>query len=150
MGHSKNILKEQCISVVQARIDVLLASIASAQAAANEETKSSVGDKYETARAMNQLEKDMLSRQLAENQRELAAMVAIDCTGEHRVIGPGSMVRCAGASFFILGGLGKVKAGDDVIMVISPNAPLARTFMGKAMGDMIMFNGKEIEVLDVY
>lgn len=150
MGHSKNILKEQCIAVVQARIDVLLASIASAQEAANEETKSSVGDKYETARAMNQLEKDMLSRQLAENQRELAAMVAIDCSGTHSVARPGSLVRCAGTSFFILGGLGKVKVGDEVIMVISPLAPLARTFMGKASGDLIRFNGKETEILEVH
>lgn len=150
MDHLKNILKEQCIAVIQMRIDLLLDAIASAQAAANAETKSSAGDKYETVRAMNQLEKDMLSRQMAENQRELAAMMAIDCTGIHSVIKPGSLVRCAENTFFILGGLGRLNLGDQVFMVISPNAPLARTFMGKTRGDLVTFRGKEIEILEIH
>jgi transcription elongation GreA/GreB family factor len=149
MDHLKNSLKDQCISVIQLRIDLLLDSIASAQAAANEETKSSAGDKYETVRAMNQLEKEMLSRQMAENQRELAAIMAIDCTGTHSVAKPGSLVRCADKTFFILGGLGSIKLGDEMFMVISPNAPLARTFMGKAKGDMVTFIEKEIEILEI-
>jgi transcription elongation GreA/GreB family factor len=129
---------------------VLHSAIAAAQAAANEETKSSAGDKYETVRAMNQLEKDMFSRQMAENQRELAVMMEIDCSGTHSVIRPGSLVKCAGHFFFVFCGLGKLNVGDETLMVISPNAPLAMTFMGKAKGDMVMFKGNQIEILEVH
>lgn len=150
MTLSKNSLKEQCIAVIQARIDGLSSSIADAQAAANEENKSSAGDKYETGRAMNQLEKDMLTRQLAENRRELAAIMEIDCSGIHTEVKVGTLVSCAEVSFFILGGLGKMMVDDQTLFVISPNAPLARSFMGKQKGELVKFNGKEIEILELH
>jgi transcription elongation GreA/GreB family factor len=149
MTFSKNSLKDRCIAVIQARIDVLATSIAAAQAAANEETKSSAGDKYETGRAMNQLEKDMLTRQLAENKRELTAMMEIDCSGIHAEVAVGSLIRCADVSFFILGGLGKMMVEDETLFVISPNAPLARSFMGKVKGERVKFNSREIEILEL-
>ena len=68
----KNKLKEFCQSLIAQRIDAVKININQAQEAANNEEKSSAGDKYETSRAMNQLERDMHSRQMAESIKELA------------------------------------------------------------------------------
>jgi sortase (surface protein transpeptidase) len=52
----KTRLHSLCVSYVGQRIETAQRAIAIAQASANEETKSSAGDKYETGRAMAQLE----------------------------------------------------------------------------------------------
>lgn len=147
---SKTSLKEHCIAIIQDRIDGLVRGMAEAQLAANEETKSSVGDKYETARAMNQLEKDMLARQLAENKKELAAMMEVDVTGEYDEVKAGSLIRSGDIYFFILGGLGKMTVEGATVFVISPNAPLARSLMGKKTGDEIQFNRQTMEILELF
>ena len=146
---SKTSLKEHCIAIITDRIDGIVRGMAEAQLAANEETKSSVGDKYETARAMNQLEKDMLARQLAENKKELAAMMEVDVTGEYDEVKAGSLIRSDDIYFFILGGLGKMTVEDTTVFVISPNAPLAGSLMGKKTGDEIQFNRQTMEILEL-
>ncbi len=150
MAISKSMLRDHCVALLQARINSLWASMNAAQEAANAETKSSAGDKYETARAMNQLEKDMLGRQLSENKRELAAMMEVDCSGVHTKVAPGSLVECTDMYFFVLGGIGKLVIEDKTVWVISPSAPLARTLIGKTTGDQIIFNGKQITILELY
>jgi hypothetical protein len=147
---SKTSLKEHCITLINDRIEGLVKGMAEVQLAANEETKSSVGDKYETARAMNQLEKDMLARQLAENKKELAAMMEVDITGEYDEVKNGSLIRTSEIYFFILGGLGKMVVGGTTVFVISPNAPLAQSLMGKKTGDRIQFNRQSMEILELF
>lgn len=146
---NKQQLKDACIAIVRERIKGLELAMAEAQAAANNETKSSSGDKYETARAMNQLEKDMYARQLAENSRELASMSEIDCSHHSLTVIPGSLVDCGKNRFFVLGGLGKIQPDGDSVFVISPNAPLAKTLFHKKKGDRFLFNREELEILDV-
>ena len=74
----KNKLKHFCTSIIEQRVEAAKRAIASAQQSANSEQKSSVGDKYETARAMAHLEKDMNARQLAENLKELAILHSVN------------------------------------------------------------------------
>jgi len=53
------------MAYIDQRIDAAKKAIGEAQASANEETKSSAGDKYETGRAMMQLAIEQNSTQLA-------------------------------------------------------------------------------------
>ena len=62
----------RCISLVEKRIEAAIHAMHQAQEAANSEGKSSAGDKYETSRAMGQLDRDMNAKQVAEAQRDLA------------------------------------------------------------------------------
>lgn len=146
---NKTELKEHCVSIIQDRIAGLITAMTDAQAAANEETKSSAGDKYETSRAMNQLEKDMQARQLAENKKELAAMMEVDITGDHNVTRAGSLISCNEMDFFLLGGLGKMVVDGVTVFVISPNAPLAQSLMGKKKGDDFVFNRQTMEIREL-
>ena len=139
---NKSLLKEKCIAIIQERMDGLQKAMKEAQDAANEETKSSSGDKYETTRAMNQLDKDMYARQLLENGRELAAIMETDCEQAKFVAEPGSYVQCPSGNFFVLAGLGNITFDGTELYVISPNAPLARSMAGKGKGDSFTFNNK--------
>ena len=55
---NKKQLYDLCQAVVQQRIDTARHAMTAAQESANEEGKSSAGDKYETGRAMAQIERD--------------------------------------------------------------------------------------------
>ncbi len=142
-------LKENCIAIIQERLNGLQKVMKESQEAANEETKSSSGDKYETTRAMNQLDKDMYARQLAENRKELAAIMDTDCEKKSSAVGAGSFVQCDKACFFILAGLGKIEFENKSIFVISPNAPLAKAMIGKVTGESIIFNKQEMVIEEV-
>ncbi|HSY60679.1 MAG TPA: hypothetical protein VK796_02335, partial [Cytophaga sp.] len=69
MTSQKNTLYAYCTDYVTERITRLKTEIKKTQSSANEETKSSAGDKYETGRAMAQLEIEKNTKQLAEAER---------------------------------------------------------------------------------
>src|SRR6185437_13229113 len=101
----KKALMKRCIEILEQRIDASNNSMQNAQAAANEEEKSSAGDKYETGRAMNHLEKDMHARQLAANKNDMANLMSVNCEKIYNAVAPGCFVKCTGTSFFIAAGL---------------------------------------------
>ena len=146
----KNRLKAICKSLIEQRMDATKFAMKHAQEAANNEEKSSAGDKYETARAMSQLEKDMHSKQLAEIIKELAILHAIDVNKICKVGEPGVFVECSRVSFFIVSGLGKRIVDSQVIYFLSPSAPLARALYNKKTGDHFVFNQIETRILDLY
>ena len=146
----KNRLKLICKSLIEQRMDATKLAMQYAQEAANSEEKSSAGDKYETARAMSQLEKEMHSKQLAEIIKELAVLHSIDVGKVCNVGEPGVFVECQRVSFFIVAGLGKQIVDGQVIYFLSPNAPLAKALYNKKKGDHFVFNRIETQIADLY
>ena len=146
----KKRLHQHCIALIQQRITAAIASMQNAQAAANSEEKSSAGDKYETSRAMSHLEKDMHARQLAANQQELAALLAVDCNTIHTSVSTGSIVNCNDITFYIAAGLGKISFEDKTIYVLSPNAPVAKSLLQKVAGNKVNFNNKELIISAIF
>ena len=65
----KHSLLHKCHEFVESRISNARNALDEAQQAANEETKSSAGDKYNTERAMMQIERDKHAAQLVEAQK---------------------------------------------------------------------------------
>ena len=56
----------RCHQYADSRIATARQAMSEAQTAANEESKSSIGDKYETGRSMMQIEGEKAAHQLAE------------------------------------------------------------------------------------
>jgi len=131
-------------------MDSLRTTMNAAQDASNEETKSSAGDKYETSRAMGHLEKDMYARQLAETGKEMASLMSIECNLIYTTIAPGSLVRFESISYFILAGIGKIDFNGELIYVISPNAPVAKSVLGKKKGDIVSINNSILQIKEVF
>jgi hypothetical protein len=146
----KNKLKQFCNNVINQRIEISKGAIENAQQSANSEEKSSAGDKYETARAMSHLERDMHTRQLAENLKELSALHSINTNTIYNAITNGAFVKCAEISFFIAIGIGKQIIDGEKILFLSLTAPLAKVMEHKKAGDKFIFSGKEILIEEVY
>ncbi len=103
----KACLKKHAELLIKERIATAKLAIDNAQEAANNEGKSSAGDKYETGRAMGHLEKDMYARQQAENMKELELLQKVNTDIIYANAQTGAYVRCSDHSFFIAVGLGK-------------------------------------------
>ncbi|WP_341839737.1 hypothetical protein [Chitinophaga caseinilytica] len=145
----KLLLKQFCEQVILQRIAISRQAMDEAQAAANQEGKSSAGDKYETSRAMGHLEKDMYARQLVAHQQELAALRAVNVQSICLVPAAGAFVRSANAGFFIGAGLGKQIVDGETVIFLSPASPLAQQLMRRKVGDTFDFKGKET-ILEIY
>jgi hypothetical protein len=146
----KNNLHQYAVEIIRQRITDTKLFMENAQASANTEEKSSAGDKYETSRAMSQLEKDMHAKQLGANKLELAALLSIDCSILYNSISTGSIVVCDEFSFYIAAGLGKISLDGRDFYFLSPAAPVAKLLFKKAAGDTFVFDKKQITIKEVY
>jgi hypothetical protein len=146
----KTSLKAAAQALIEQRISNAQAAIEQAQQAANNEEKSSAGDKYETARAMGHLEKDMHARQLAENVKELALLHAIPAHLICTTATTGAFIQCEKVSFFIAAGLGKQTVAGGQILFLSPHAPLAQLVKNKKAGDHFLFNGTDTVISTLF
>jgi hypothetical protein len=139
-----------CRQMLEERIAKCLSEVKNAQAFANEEEKSSAGDKYETGRAMSHREKDMFLNQAALNKSELAALLSVDHQKIYKSIQPGAALLCDDCTFFIAAGLGKISMDANTVYLLSPFAPFAKMLTSKKRGDVVIFNRKEIIIRDIF
>lgn len=135
-------LKKYAEDILQQRIEAAQQAMLNAQDAANSEDKSSAGDKYETARAMGQLDREMNARQFEEAKRELAALQQLYVLESSPVVIPGSFVKTNKGDFFISSGLGIHTVEGKKIGFLSVKSPLAIPLLGKAVGDTFQFQGQ--------
>jgi hypothetical protein len=149
LSHKRSV-HNLCLEMLEARIAICQLAIDNAQQASNEEEKSSAGDKFETSRAMNHLEKEMYGKQLQSNLQERAALQAISLDSVHDIIKPGSFVVCKDFDFYIAAGLGRSSLEGRTIYLLSPEAPLAGLLHNKTKGDVFIFNKQEEKIKDVY
>lgn len=146
---TKEELFNYCHTYVMERIKRMRAEISETQTSANEETKSSAGDKHETARAMAQLEVEMNSRQLAEAERLLEVLSKILVNRQCTVTVPGALVDTSQGLFYLAISIGKVSVNQTTCYVISPDSPIGKILLGKKAGDTTLFNGNTLQIIAV-
>lgn len=110
------------------------------------ETKSSAGDKYETARAMAQQEIDKLLRQKHESETQLQFLAAIDPLKIMPIAMPGALLRTSAETYFLSIPLGKLDTPEGICWCLSPQSPLGQVLLGTHPGDVRSWQGKEIRV----
>ncbi len=142
-------LLQKCLQLINANLTEIKHAMEVAQEAANEETKSSVGDKFETGRAMMQLEQEKLMGQLNEALQMKQALEQIDPTKLHLQIGHGTLVKAETGNYFLTVGLGKVMLENEAFFVISPASPIGQLIAGKKAGDTFSFRDKSTKILSV-
>jgi hypothetical protein len=138
----KEKLYQYCLNDVNRRLTQIKDEMSQTQAAANEETKSSAGDKYETGRAMAQLEVDRYKNQQIETEKLLKTLQAISQRSESNIAIPGSLIRTHTDCFYIAISLGAVIVDDGTYFVISSASPIGRILLGKKKGDTFSWNEK--------
>jgi hypothetical protein len=147
--HIKIALFNLCRSYVDERIHTIKGSLADSQESANSETKSTAGDKHDTARAMMQLDVEQKSKQLAEAQKLTIGLNQIKPDNAQSIIQLGALVKTNIGSYYFAISLGKIDFEGTAYFVISPSSPIGQVFLGKKKGDSVVFNGKDIRIEDV-
>lgn len=143
----KELLFKSCLSLLAQKESALKAEIAQLREGIANDSKSSMGDKYETSREMSQQEINRLEQQLGLIEQQQFQLKSISLKIETRQIGLGSLVKTNIGSFFLSVALGEIKIGEENIFVISPASPIGKLMMGKKSGETFKMNQKLIEIL---
>lgn len=138
----------RCKEILSDRVLHAKKAMNDAQDAANNEEKSSAGDKFETGRAMGHRDRDMYAKQVVENEKELHRIEKLSLKTS-KIIKPGSLIRTDSNTYFIVTGLGKVVIEEQEIMVISAQSPIAQLLMDKKIMDKISFNGLSSSIVEI-
>ena len=141
MSQLKKELYRLCELYVADSIKAIKQKIADAQESANDDTKSSAGDKYETGREMMQQEIDLNKTRLSEAQKQQESLVRIDPSVIMQKIQTGSLVYTTGINYYIAIPTGKLTVNGVVYVAVSPVAPVVQLLSGKAAGDTFTING---------
>ena len=107
--------------------------------ASNNDTKSSMGDKYETSREMLQQEINNLQIQLNEHLKSQQILKNIN-PNPHKIVTLGSLVETEKGKFFIAVSLGELNFNQEKIFVVSAESPLAKAMNGKKTGESFVVN----------
>lgn len=145
-----NTIKEKlyllCHDYIASRVAVIKQNAAEAQEAANDDTKSSAGDKFEVGREMMQQEVELNLARLGDMYKLKVALENVNPSLKSESIQPGSLVITSGASYYISIGAGKLSLDGTTYYAISPEAPVATQMIGKQAGDTFELNGKKITI----
>ena len=147
-------LREQlyghCLQLINLRVENARRAMEAAEEAMANETKSSVGDKYETGRAMMQIEREKHKVQLLKTlQLRKELQVVRQAPTDTRQIRMGQLVLTDTGYSFLAIGLGKVLFNEQTFFVISASSPIGRQLLGQSVGDQIKLNQRQINILQI-
>lgn len=145
----KSLIHEKCLSIVREKLTNAKSAVDDAQSSANEETKSTAGDKHDTSKAMAQLEVETAQKVLVEVEKTLELLKRIEYKSVKNVVESGALVTTADGRYYFSVGLGKIVVDDSPTFALSILSPLGNTLKGLKKGDTVEFNGKKIEILHV-
>ena len=142
----KKLLYEQLKAKLEHKKQTALVAIQAAIESRDNETKSSVGDKYETGRAMMQMEQARNEAQLTKIIGLKNELQQINIEQQSDQIILGSLVFTNRGNYFIAVGLGKYTIQEEIFYAISTASPIGQLLLGKKVGDALQFRGKTFTV----
>ena len=144
----KNVI-DACRSFLDERIKNLEAQLRELTSGAENDSKSSAGDKHETSRAMMQLEHENISRQLDGFLKEKNELVQLDTT-TNDVITKGSLIKTNRGFIFLSVAIGKITVDSTDVMALSTRSPLGSKLLGLKKGACAEVNGMRYQIEEIY
>lgn len=117
-----------------------------AQDAANEDTKSSAGDKYETGREVMQQEVELNRTRLNELNKFKLALDMIKADQKNDTAIPGALVQTSNGSYYIAISVGQLKQNGNTYYSISIESPIGAKMKGLKAGEQFMLNGRNFVI----
>lgn len=149
MSSIKSTLYQRCLDFINQRIQGIQEVMREAQLSADEETKSSAGDKYETGRSMLQLDMEQQSARLTEAFKTKNELEQLSQLTANDFVMPGSLVMTDQSNFYIAISAGKIETGGKVYLAVSPASPVGLKMMGLKKGESFELNGKSSHLLEI-
>ncbi len=145
----KRALAAQILDDLNQKIAQVNVHIKDLQDSKNSDTKSSAGDKHETARAMAQIELENNQTQVMKMVSQRNDLAQIDLEKSNNKVAFGSVVETSMGLFFMSIGLGKVSFEGNDVFVVSMASPIGQALIDKTEGDKAAFQSKEINILGI-
>ncbi len=146
-------IKEQLIykimHLLDQRIEQAKKAIQTAKESRDNETKSSVGDKYETGRTLMQMEVEKNRVQLNITEKLKAELSKINIHKNFDKVEFGSLVKTNENNYFISAALGKIELADEIYFCISMASPIGKLLHNRRVGNTFVFQGKEVKISDI-
>ena len=147
--HLKSLILKRLIETIDQTAAIVKSEIQLAIETRDNETKSNVGDKYETTREMMQLEIEKNMLQLNKYDLQKNELLKIDSQKTHKKVELGSLVFTPENTYFISIGIGKIEIENEPIYCISLNSPIGKIIQNKKAGEKFNFQGKEIFITKI-
>lgn len=142
-----NITKEAVylasMSAINERILFFTKLLSELNEGAQNDAKSSAGDKHETAMAMMQIEQEKIMKQLHEVNEMKAQLVKLGINQPNSKVILGSLVKTNQGIFYIAAAIGKLIINGSEVYVLSPKSPLAQKIMNLKEKQEIALNKKQ-------
>lgn len=129
------------LNLINDKIAMLQQVLADLKESGSNETKSTAGDKHETALAMLQIEQANTRGQLQEVLLQKSALEKINPTISASVVVNGSIIKTDKGYFFMSIAAGKTIIDNNSIIALSPQSPLGKKMMGLYTSDIAEMNG---------
>jgi transcription elongation GreA/GreB family factor len=145
----KKVILKKINELVGSRLESTRKSIEEAIESRDEETKNTMGDKYETGRAMVEMEMDKLHEQLDQliKQKKVLSNLKSDAVLDH--VDFGSLVETNLGKYFIAVGLGMLTVENEKIYCISLASPVGQAIRDKKAGEKVNFQGRDIKIIKI-
>jgi hypothetical protein len=132
-----------CIKEINERILFYKKLMSDLNQGAQNDSKSSAGDKHETARAMMQLEQEKIGKQLLEAEEISNTLSKIETRISSKYIGIGCLVKTNFGYFYIAVPLGKLIIDKQEVYVLSPKSPLGLKLTGLETNSKFEINSRK-------
>ncbi len=134
------------LHLVDEKVNMLQQVLADLKESGANETKSTAGDKHETALAMLQIEQANTRTQLQEILAQKAALEKINPTLSASIVVNGSLIKTNKGYLFISTALGKAVVDDTAVIALSPQSPLGKKLMGLKINEACSMNNIEYKI----
>jgi hypothetical protein len=150
----KILLKQELHQMMLTRFEEKISSLETAirelQLSANDETKSSAGDKYETGRAMVHLEIEKLAQQLQAMTNARRFVASINVSEVADMVRPGAVVETSIGDFFYMVNAGDFTPAGNKFISISAESPLGKLLRHRSKGAEFTLNGKLVRIINIF
>lgn len=137
------------VRLINEKVTMLQQILADLKDSGTNETKSTAGDKHETALAMLQIEQANKRAQLQELLLQKSVVEKLNPIIETTRVLNGSLVKTNKGYFYISAALGKAVVDNQQVIAISAQSPLGEKLMGLQADDSVEVNGNQFTVQTV-
>lgn len=150
MQNIKTALLNQIISDLDEKINEVRTAIENAKESRDSETKSSVGDKYETGRTLMQMEVEKNRALLIKIKKLKADLLKINPQKKFQKAAFGSIVQTTDHTYFISAAMGQIWIKGKPVFCISLASPAGKQLQNRSVNDEISLAGKATIITDIF
>lgn len=150
MPHFKQNILSQYQVLLQDKIDIYQDLIASLTEDAQNDAKSSAGDKHETTLSKLHIEQEKIANKLKEALEQKAILSKLDITQVSNKVVLGSLVKTNHLTVLVSTALPKITVDNQAVFAISPQSPLGLQLMGKSIDDEFLVNNVTYQIVTIF